>query len=41
MLIEAFLTNEGEFESKLFLFIQSAAVAVMTWNAMFGNKTLL
>lgn len=38
MLIEAFLTNEGEFESKLFLFIQSAAVAVVT---MFGNKTLL
>lgn len=37
MLIKAFLTNKGEFERKLFIFIQSAVVAVMTWNAMFGN----
>lgn len=41
MLIKAFLTNESEFKRKLFIFIQLAVVAVMTWNNMFGNKTLL
>lgn len=41
MLIKAFLTNESEFERKIIIFIQLDVVAVMTWNAMFGNKTLL